>query len=187
MKFLTFICALLGIWILGLGVFVTYTSSLKSSRIVTEYNAKVCDGVVVFTGKGNRIMPAYAFFQEVGARAFFISGVDEDVQRQDLIQDNTHPDKIIDLGYEAYNTHTNALETAVWMRKNHIYSVCLVTNLYHMPRSLLELKGFVKDKATITPYPLKPRNPWWKHWLSFQFIVSEYHKYLAISLLQMIL
>ncbi len=179
-----FIClgVLISTWFLGFFMFVMYTVSLKSSN---HHGAFVCDAVVVFTGKGNRIAPAYDLFHKVGARAFFISGVDEDVQLHDLIPGDKRT-KNIDLGYEAYNTHTNALETAVWMRKNNLTTVCLVTNLYHMPRSLLELKGFVKDNATILPYPITPGRPWWAHWSSFQFVLSEYHKYIVISLLQLL-
>ena len=46
----------------------------------------------------------------------------------------------VDIGYRALDTIGNAAETANWVSDHGYRSVLVVTNNYHMPRSLLELR-----------------------------------------------
>lgn len=169
---------LLILWSAGFSLFLQHLQSFSSR------DAHACDAVVVFTGKGHRIQTGYDLFRRSGARGFLVSGVEEGLDLEDLaLKEAT--EKPVTLGYEAYNTHTNAIETALWAKKNQFKSLCLVTGLYHMPRSLLELQA-VLPQVTLCPYAIKPPTSWWQDRKQFLYLLSEYHKFCLTHLIQWI-
>jgi uncharacterized SAM-binding protein YcdF (DUF218 family) len=81
------------------------------------------------------------------------------------------------------DTEGNAQETAHWIKSHGFHSVILVTNNYHMPRSLAELRR--ADPTTeIIPYPVVTglgvsdilENP-----LILRTLASEYVKFLLVE------
>ena len=59
----------------------------------------------------------------------------------------------VDIDHAALDTIGNAEESAKWVRSHDYGSVILVTNNYHMPRSLLEM-GRLLGKEELEPYPV---------------------------------
>ena len=59
----------------------------------------------------------------------------------------------VDIDRAALDTIGNAEESAKWVRSHAYEKVILVTNNYHMPRSLLEM-GRLLDREELDPYPV---------------------------------
>jgi uncharacterized SAM-binding protein YcdF (DUF218 family) len=123
------------------------------------------------TGKGQRLL---------------ISGVHPSATRRQL-QIATGGDKrlfscCVDIDHAALDTIGNAEESAKWV-DNHAYgSIILVTNNYHMPRSLLEM-GRLLGTARLEPYPVVNSNLDNGGWLTkpeaLRVLFTEYNKYLV--------
>jgi uncharacterized SAM-binding protein YcdF (DUF218 family) len=86
----------------------------------------------------------------------------------------------INLGYTATSTAGNALESAVWIKKNNFKSIILVTANYHMPRSLMLFKKIMPTIKLIAhpvfPARFEPKK-WWARPRTASLIISEYIKY----------
>jgi uncharacterized SAM-binding protein YcdF (DUF218 family) len=104
------------------------------------------DAVVVLTGGPNRIDRALAVMEAGDAKRMLISGVAQEVKPAELAAQYHRTSKLfdccIDLGFQAVDTRSNALETARWVTRYKIKSIRLVTHDWHMRRARLEL-----DKA----------------------------------------
>ena len=74
-----------------------------------------------------------------------ISGVGEGVKFSDLPIDQSFNKNNITLGFEAKNTMQNALETSNWISENNIKSFLLVTDNWHMKRSLLLFNSVINN------------------------------------------
>lgn len=113
------------------------------------------DGVVVFTGGGDRIASAMALLNDGVGKRLLISGVNPDVTRPDLAAIWPGAPELfeccVDLGVEARSTRGNANELDEWTRAHGYKSLVLVTSEYHMPRALVEARDRLPDVA-ITPY-----------------------------------
>lgn len=113
------------------------------------------DGVVVFTGGGERVAAAMALLNDGAAKRLLISGVNPTVTRPELAE--LWPGKAetfeccVDLGLQAQTTTGNASELDAWTRANGFSSLILVTSEFHMPRALVEARERLPD-VTITPY-----------------------------------
>lgn len=167
-------------WAAGLLIFV---SNLPGPSTASPPPA---DGVVVFTGGGDRIASAMGLLNDGAGKRLLISGVNPSVSRPDLAQmwpgDPALFECCVDLGLEAQTTEGNASELDAWMREHGYKSLILVTSEFHMPRALIETRDRMPDIA-ITPYavasghfgpdgrPLTAAD--WKR------IGEEYTKYLA--------
>lgn len=156
---------------------------------INSYDQQVTtipEAIVVLTGGRDRIEEGLDIMAARGCSNFFISGVNKDVSRHDILGRIQKSGNIgqcdLELGYTARNTHENAQEVLAWMKKKNFKSMVLVTAHYHMPRSLLEFQAIAPD-ITINPYPVYPEsaeksffeelahNSW--------LVVKEYHKYLG--------
>src|SRR5262249_28360225 len=89
----------------------------------------------------------------------------------------------VDLGRSAEDTLGNASETATWARARHYQKLILVTDDYHMPRSMTEL-SIALPNVEIFPYPVRTRwtDPtlWRSDLNAAGRLGSEYVKYLMI-------
>lgn len=136
-------------WAAGLMVFI---AELPEPSAADRPKA---DGVVVFTGGGERVAAAMALLNEGAAKRLLISGVNPTVTRPDLAE--LWPGALetfeccVDLGLQAQSTTGNASELDAWTRSNGFTSLILVTSEYHMPRALVEARDRLPD-VTITPY-----------------------------------
>ena len=89
----------------------------------------------------------------------------------------------IHLGYLADNTYENAMETDMWIQKNDVRSVLLVTSFYHMPRSLFEIETRI-PRLVVYPYPVFPKkmDTQLVHTRHFWLLFVEYNKFLVVVL-----
>lgn len=173
----------LALWITGL---LCFAASVNKKPV--DENTKT-EAIVALTGGTERLATAVELLKQGKAQKLLISGVDRKVDWLNLAQtiDELPPelnDKIV-LGHVARNTTENALESLAWMKRNGFTSLRLVTASYHMPRSYSEFKNVMPD-IKILPHPVFPQTfkhaDWWKWRGSTALIVSEYTKFLFVSL-----
>lgn len=144
------------------------------------------DGIVVLTGGYQRIDQAVELLGKGAGRRLLISGVNPATTGNHIRLLTRGPGDLfeccVDIGHDALDTTGNATETARWIRENAFKSVILVTNNYHMPRSLAELER--TDRGTkFIPYPVATdlsfaeitRNP-----LLIRTLAAEYVKFLLV-------
>ncbi|MEZ5921428.1 MAG: YdcF family protein [Parvularculaceae bacterium] len=170
-------------WIAGLFIFVGDLPQPDSD------SPAPADGVVVFTGGGERISTAMTLLNDGAGKRLLISGVNPNVSREELAKfwsgDPQLFECCVDLGVEAETTEQNAGELDAWTRANGYRSLILVTSEFHMPRALLEARERLPD-IVITPYPVEsgllgPNGR--PHGLSgWKRINGEYAKYLAVRI-----
>lgn len=165
----------------GFGVFATHVSELTTPR-----NVPKADAIIVLTGGQARIDAALDLLKAGKGKRLLISGVNPAADRQAL-QTVTGADRklfscCVDIDHEALDTIGNAEESAKWVQSHEYGSVILVTNNYHMPRSLLEV-GRLVGTAELKPYPVVNSNLNDGGWLTkpeaLRVIFTEYTKYLA--------
>lgn len=150
------------------------------------------DAVVALTGGALRLSEGIHLLEQDYAQKMLISGTAPGITLPKLFkslnqkwpEDSALTDRI-SLGAMARDTWGNAQETARWMAENHFSSMLLVTSNYHMPRALLECMAAMPEVEIIT-YPVVPEQvqleEWWKHPGTRKLIISEYNKFLGVSL-----
>ncbi|HRK63874.1 MAG TPA: YdcF family protein, partial [Terricaulis sp.] len=145
--------------------------------------------IVALTGGSlERLTTGVRLLEEKKGERLLISGVNRVVTDQELLGEALNVNEelarcCIDLGRAAEDTLGNAAETAAWAREHRFREIILVTDDYHMPRSLTEL-SLAMPEAKIHPYPVRTR--WtdpalWRSDLSAASrLGAEYVKYLVI-------
>ncbi|CCZ21743.1 uncharacterized protein BN820_00548 [Acetobacter sp. CAG:977] len=180
-----FMLCLLLMWGVGL---ILFAQRVRNAEI--DETAET-DAIVTLTGGTDRVATGTALLKNGKAKKLLISGVNQSVDWSLLSQTiETLPEDIADkitLGHVALDTWENALESKNWMLKNGFSSLRLVTAAYHMPRSLAEFKNAMPD-FFIVPHPVFPANfkhdEWWKYPGTAALLISEYNKFLLVSLRQ---
>lgn len=141
------------------------------------------DAIIVLTGSQGRIEHALVALKAGSAPRLLVSGVDSEVTPSEFAKGFGVPARLmkccVTLGYQAYDTHTNALEAAQWITKHHAKTVRLVTADWHMRRATLELRREM-PKGVKVEHDAVPSQP------SFGALVLEYHKLLARAALTLI-
>jgi len=151
-----------------------------------DFREAPTDAIVVLTGGRLRLQTGIELLREGKGRALFVSGVNQQVDLDDLLRiSGTAPDRVtccVELGHEADNTFGNAQETARWIRARGFRSLRLVTAWYHMPRSLLEFDRAMPE-IEIVAHPVFPdqvmRERWWASPGTTLLLMSEYSKFLG--------
>lgn len=137
------------------------------------------DAIVVLTGAPGRIERGLALLQAGRAQRMLISGVNRDVRPRELALAQKVPaslfDCCVDLGREAVDTRSNALETARWIDARRYRTVRLVTTDWHMRRARFELERALAPDVEIIGDAVKSR-------AGFSMLFKEYHKYLLSRL-----
>ncbi|HEY1430345.1 MAG TPA: YdcF family protein [Stellaceae bacterium] len=165
-------------WLGGLLWFATPPSG--------ETRTAATDAIVVLTGGSLRLQSGIDLLREGKGRKLFVSGVNQQVDLDDLLGVSGHPPDwalcCIALGHEADNTLGNAQETARWIRGQGFRSLRLVTAWYHMPRSLLEFERAMPE-IDMVAHPVFPdqvkQERWWAWRGTAVLLVNEYVKYLG--------
>lgn len=169
------------VFVVGFGLFAGHISSL-----VTPENPERADAIIVLTGGQARIDAAVALLKSGAGDRLLISGVNPVADRDDISAmtggDTQLFDCCVDIDHAALDTIGNAEESAKWVT-SHAYSrVILVTNNYHMPRSLLEMRRLI-GSAELVPYPVVNTRHNGGNWLTepdvLRVLFTEYMKYLA--------
>lgn len=111
------------------------------------------DGIVVLTGGHARVDEAVKLLDSEMGKRLLISGVHPSASWAVLMKtfavDEAQFACCVDIDRKALDTIGNAEETARWAANHSFRTLIVVTNDYHMPRSLLELHRTMKDVALI--------------------------------------
>lgn len=175
------IAAIIAIALIAMGFFrfTDTIAELKSVAPVAEV-----DAIVALTGGYQRIDQALALLEQGVGERLLISGVNPSTSgaalRRATGTKSATFDCCVDIGYEALDTIGNANETAGWIRQRNYNRILVVTNNYHMPRSLLELSQASPD-VTFLAYPVTHTDLKTETWLSdptaLRTLFMEYAKY----------
>jgi uncharacterized SAM-binding protein YcdF (DUF218 family) len=167
----------------GLVVLLWFGFTMPSAP--EEPEAKT-DAIIVLTGPGGRLEPAYALLQKGLANRMFVTGVYRKLSKPDVLKllGDPPPELAakIELGYRALDTRGNAGETAAWFNSQNLKSMRLVTSSYHMRRSVLLFRRALPD-ARIVVHPVPRRgleaSDWWSHIDGVKDLSRELAKFLA--------
>ncbi|HEY4191780.1 MAG TPA: YdcF family protein [Mesorhizobium sp.] len=163
----------------GFGWFANHVAHLA-----TPANPEKADAIIVLTGGASRLDAAMELLEVGKGQRLLISGVHPSATRRQL-QIATGGDKqlfscCVDIDHAALDTIGNAEESAKWVGDHAYGSVILVTNNYHMPRTLLEM-GRLLHNARLEPYPVVNSNLDNGGWLTkpeaLRVLFTEYNKY----------
>ncbi|ULR44462.1 YdcF family protein [Rhizobium sp. K102] len=164
------------------GGFLRFADSVTTLKPPVEPKA---DAIVVLTGGYQRIDQAVELLQKGAGRRLLISGVHPTTtpaQIRKMTQGSADLFSCcVDIGHDAIDTIGNAEETSNWIHAKGYRSVLVVTNNYHMPRTLAEL-SYVDPDIEFIPYPvvnsdLKTRN-WFTDPNAMRVMLAEYLKVL---------
>jgi uncharacterized SAM-binding protein YcdF (DUF218 family) len=155
-------------WLLGFGWFAL--------ALPLAQGGGKSDAVVVLTGGGGRIQRGLAALETGWAPRLFVSGVDREVRPREFAAEYRVPTRLmtccVALGFQSFDTRSNAEEVADWLAKNKRKSVRLVTSDWHMRRAALELERRLPEGFPIIRDAV-PTQP------TFRILFLEYHKLLA--------
>jgi uncharacterized SAM-binding protein YcdF (DUF218 family) len=171
--------------ILG-GGFLWFADSVTSLRAPDGVKA---DAIVVLTGGYLRIEQALGLLRDGAGKRLLISGAHPSTTPNQIRRATQGSadlfDCCVDIGYDAIDTIGNANEIARWIHEHNYKSVLVVTNNYHMLRSLHELRR--ADPGTeFIPYPViaadLTRRAWFLEPDTLRTMLSEYGKVVLASL-----
>lgn len=182
MRRLALLLILILVWFVGLLAFAG-----RVENITPAAEPPVSDAIAVLTGTNDRIKTAVRLLEEGKGKRLLVSGVNRKVTRPEMMEVAGAWKPIyqccVDLGFEAADTKGNAQEIAAWARTHGYTQIIVVTADFHMPRSMLELKGQMPGVRLI-PYPIKSEaldvTHWWRDRVQIQRMTVEYCKYLAV-------
>ena len=176
------VCGIAGlVFIVGFGRFANQISHLE-----TPADPPDADAIIVLTGGQFRLDAAVDLLRSGKGRRLLISGVNPVARDSELKAVMGADDKLfsccIDIDRAAIDTIGNAAESAKWVNEHAYDSVILVTNNYHMPRSLLELRRLLKT-TELRPYPVVNSRLDDGSWLvkpdAVRVLFTEYTKFLT--------
>lgn len=181
---------LIMLWAAG---FVWFVMQIPTSP---SADAQHSDAIVVLTGGSLRLEHGLKQLIDGKADKLFVSGVKEGVSLTDLLHNKEVIELLpriplarVELGFQARSTLQNAEETKAWVNKNQIKSFRLITGNYHTPRSLYVMHKAMPE-IIILPDPVFPaefkQSTWWSMPNAARLVLSEYHKYMASMLADML-
>jgi uncharacterized SAM-binding protein YcdF (DUF218 family) len=139
------------------------------------------DAVIVLTGGPGRIPRSLVVLREKLAPRLLVSGVDPEVLPREFEREYDVPDRLmrccITLGYRAFDTRSNAVEAANWLRQKRAKTVRLVTVDWHMRRAAFELSRELPPGTTMLRDAVRSHP-------SLETLFVEYHKLLARYILE---
>jgi uncharacterized SAM-binding protein YcdF (DUF218 family) len=183
MKSLVALLVVAAIWTAGLLAFAARVAREAPPEAVPQ-----ADGIVALTGASDaRIQEAMDLLAANKGRRVLVSGVNRTVTREELRQLTHAPSRLyeccVDLGFDAENTLGNAQEIAAWARAKSFRSLIVVTSDYHMPRSMLEIRGALPGVQLVgypTVTPSLDARRWWRTGTGARRMALEYCKYLVV-------
>lgn len=182
MRLLAIIGVVALIWLAGLFAFAHRVRELTPAEDPAR-----ADAIVALTGpSAERVNAAIRLLEQGKGERVLISGVNREVRRRELRAVVPGSSRLfnccVDLGFEAENTAGNAQEIAAWARAKGYDDLIVVTSDYHMPRSLVEIRGAMPG-VKLTPYavstPSLDNARWWRAAVTARRMTLEYMKYLV--------
>lgn len=166
--FRRFFAAIVLVWMIG---FLWFAIALPSPA----GDART-DAIIVLTGGQGRIDRALDLLRRRQAPRLLVSGVDPEVREADFQAEyKVAPPLLkccVTLGRDAYDTQSNAVEAADWVRSHKAKSVRLVTSDWHMRRAALDLEREMPDDVSVLRDAVATQP-------SLRILFLEYHKWLA--------
>ncbi|WP_161974193.1 YdcF family protein [Rhizobium deserti] len=168
------------------GGFLWFADAVTSLKAPDGVKA---DAIVVLTGGYQRIEQAVGLLRDGAGQRLLISGAHPSTtpnQIRKVTQASADLFRCcVDIGYDALDTIGNANEIARWIHDHRYKSVLVVTNNYHMLRSLHELRR--ADPVTdFVPYPVinadLTRRAWFAEPDTLRTMLSEYGKVVLATL-----
>jgi uncharacterized SAM-binding protein YcdF (DUF218 family) len=160
---------------IGFFVFITRIPAVPKALPLSS------ETIVIVTGGTGRLEAGANLWRKNVAPLVFISGVNPDVKRSELIallkMDPDIAERHVFLGYRARTTRENGEEVAKWLHDRHIQRAVLVTNDYHLPRALAEIERSVPDviwQGYAVPSTEMSQDVW------YATVFFEYCKYLVV-------
>ena len=165
----------------GFGIFATHISHLTQPKRLAK-----ADAIIVLTGGQSRLDAAVDLLKAGKGKRLLISGVHPDADRNALRAVTGGSKRLfkccVDIDHDALDTVGNAEESAKWVDDHAYDRIILVTNNYHMPRSLLEMRRLVAN-ADLVPYPVVntrlDAGGWMTKPEALRVILTEYAKFVA--------
>lgn len=174
----------LGVAVAVMAGFLLFASWVADLRSVQATRA--ADGIVVLTGGYDRIGAALELLEEERGSRLLISGVNpstsRDVLRRTFASDAARFRCCVDVDKVALDTIGNAVETSRWAADRGYSSLIVVTNDYHMPRSLLEMRRYMAGVELIphaVAAPRKSESSVSDEAARYRLLFAEYIKYSA--------
>ena len=134
-------------WLIGFGLFAI---TLPQSAPLQGTKA---DAVIVPTGGPGRIARGLEVLRAGQAGRMLVTGVDREVKPAEFAEEfgvsDTLMDCCITLGFQAVDTHGNAIEAADWVAAQDVATVRLVTTDWHMRRTAIELEQTLPDGVRV--------------------------------------
>lgn len=158
----------------------------KVNRMQQPVLVDPADAIVVLTGGQSRIQTGVDLLRAKLGKRLLITGVNPNTNEK-MLQQATHSDShlfdcCVDLDRSAMNTIGNAAESERWVRANNYRRVIVVTNNYHMPRTVLEMSNRMPDVQFIA-YPVVNYERRDQSWIAqgdtLRVLFTEYLKYLG--------
>lgn len=173
-----------GAVLLFFGGFLLFANHI--SVLVPPKEIGAADAIIVLTGGRARLDTAMDLLQLGKGRRLFISGVNPHAGPKALSEATGIDEKLftccIDIDHAALNTEGNAEESAKWVHAHNYSRVIVVTNNYHMPRSLLEMHRLL-GRTELIPYPVVNSRLDDGAWITkpeaVRVLLTEYTKYVA--------
>jgi uncharacterized SAM-binding protein YcdF (DUF218 family) len=168
------------------GGFLWFADAVTSLKAPDGVKA---DAIVVLTGGYQRIEQAVGLLRDGAGQRLLISGAHPSTTPNQIRKVTQASADLfsccVDIGYDALDTIGNANEIARWIHDHGYKSVLVVTNNYHMLRSLHELRR--ADPVTdFVPYPVinadLTRRAWFAEPDTLRTMLSEYGKVVLATL-----
>ncbi|MFC5385662.1 YdcF family protein [Aquamicrobium segne] len=168
-------------FVAGFGLFASHVSQMDTPADLAK-----ADAIIVLTGGQSRLDAAMHLLETGKGERLLISGVHPSTSREQLQNALGSNSPLfaccVDIDRAALDTIGNAEESAKWVNEHAYENIILVTNNYHMPRSLLEMGRLLQD-AQLHPYPVVNSKLDDGKWLTkphaLRVLFTEYNKYLA--------
>lgn len=146
------------------------------------------DAIIVLTGGYQRIEQAVGLLRDGVGKRLLISGVNPATTRSQIRKMTQGSSDMfsccVDMGYKAIDTIGNANEAASWIRDHNYSSIVVVTNNYHMHRSLHELRS-ASPQTEFIAYPVisadLARTNWFVEPDVVRTMLYEYLKFVAAA------
>lgn len=174
-------------WLFSLAILVVFVGGfLRFADIVSGMMPPAdpsADAIVVLTGGSQRIDQAVSLLESGAGARLLISGVHPATSGNQIRRMTQASEKLftccVDIGHEALDTIGNANETVHWIKERGYKRILVVTNNYHMPRSLYELQR-LDPQTEFIAYPVVGSNLKEQNWLTngqiLRNMVAEYLK-----------
>ncbi|MBN8649691.1 MAG: YdcF family protein [Caulobacterales bacterium] len=170
----------LAIWLVG--GFFRFADNVVNMK-TPEYTIQA-DGIVSLTGgsKG-RLTEGVKLLEMKRGKSLLISGVYQGASTEEIraISGGSRAlyECCIKLGRAARDTIGNAEEIYDWAKANNYKTILVVTDNYHIERSMLEISNRLKD-VKIIPHAVKASpyidKKWWESEKALKGLLNEYAK-----------